>query len=90
FSTFTAGGKIRFNNVNDWWGVALVAAYRFYGDSASDFGGFNQLQRGASPGGNRGDILITGAFDGRVRKWWNIAANVGYHWNSSVKGDFPG
>ncbi|MCV5133069.1 hypothetical protein OFL98_30725, partial [Escherichia coli] len=42
------------------------------------------------PGGNRGDILITGAFDGRVRKWWNIAANVGYHWNSSVKGDFPG
>ncbi|HXF43398.1 MAG TPA: hypothetical protein VNK26_06630 [Pyrinomonadaceae bacterium] len=90
FSTFTAGGKIRFNDVNDWWGIALVAAYRWYGDSAKDFGGFNQLQRGASPGGNRGDILITGAFDGRVRKWWNIAANIGYHWNSSVKGDFPG
>lgn len=92
FSTFTAGGKIRFNDVNDWWGVALVAAYRFYGDSSDDFAGFNQLQRGASPGGkwSRGDILLTGAFDARVRKWWNIAVNVGYNKNSSIKGDFAG
>ena len=92
FSTFTAGGKIRFNDVNDWWGVALVAAYRFYGDSADSFSGFNQLQRGASPGGkwSRGDILLTGAFDGRIRKWWNLAVNVGYHKNSSVKSDLFG
>lgn len=92
FSTFTAGAKIRFNDVNDWWGVALVGAYRFYGDSADDFSGFNQLQRGASPGGkwSRGDILVTGVFDGRVKPWMNIAANVGYHWNSSVKSDLFG
>jgi len=89
FSTYTAGGKIRFNDVNDWWGVALVAGYRWYQDNADDASGFNQLQRGASPGGkwSRGDILVTGAFDGRVRPWWNIAVNVGYHWNSSVKSD---
>lgn len=92
FGTFTFGGKYRFNDVNDWWGLAVVAAYRFYGDSADDFAGFNQLQRGASPGGNwsRGDILVTGAFDGRVRPWWNIAVNVGYHWNRSVKSDLFG
>lgn len=92
FGTFTAGGKIRFNDVNDWWGAALVAAYRWYGDSADDFAGFNQLQRGASPGGkwSRGDILVTGAFDGRFKPWWNIAVNVGYHWNASVKSDLFG
>jgi len=92
FNTYTAGGKFRFNDVNDWWGVALVAAYRWYADDAGDFAGFNMLQRGASPGGkwSRGDILVTGAFDGRVKPWWNIAVNVGYHWNSSVKSDLFG
>ncbi|MEO5860423.1 MAG: hypothetical protein ABIR33_15920 [Pyrinomonadaceae bacterium] len=92
FSTYTAGAKIRFNDVNDWWGVALVAAYRWYQDSANSASGFNQLQRGASPGGkwNRGDILVTGAFDGRVAKWMNFSVNGGYHWNSSVKSDLFG
>jgi len=92
FSTYTAGAKIRLNDVNDWWGVAVVAAYRWYQDSANSFSGFNQLQRGASPGGkwNRGDILITGAFDGRVAKWMNFSVNGGYHWNSSVKSDLFG
>lgn len=94
FSTFTVGGKVRFNNVNDWWGVGLVAAYRFYADDANDFSGFNQLQRGASAGGGGGilggDILVTGVFDGRVRKWWNISANIGYHWNRDVKSDAYG
>ncbi len=92
FSTYTAGGKFRFNDVNDWWGLAVVAAYRWYQDSANSFSGFNQLQRGASPGGkwNRGDILVTGAFDGRVAKWMNFSVNAGYHWNSSVKSDLFG
>lgn len=92
FSTYTAGGKFRFNDVNDWWGVALVAAYRFYQDNADSVAGFNQLQRGASPGGkwSRGDILVTGAFDGRVAKWMNFAVNAGYHWNSDVKSDLFG
>lgn len=92
FSTATAGAKIRFNDVNDWWGVALVAAYRFNLDNADSFSGFNQMQRGAGPGTkwSRGDILVTGAFDGRIRKWWNFAVNVGYHWNSDIKGDLLG
>ena len=92
FSTMTAGAKIRFNDVNDWWGVALVAAYRFYLDDADDAAGFNMLQRGASPGGkwSRGDILLTGAFDGRVTSWMNFSVNAGYHWNASVKSDLFG
>jgi hypothetical protein len=89
FGTMTAGAKWRINDVNDWWGIALVGAYRWHLDSADDFSGFNQLQRGASPGGSftQGDILLTAAFDGRVASWWNIAVNAGYHWNSSVKSD---
>lgn len=89
FSTYTAGAKFRLNDVNDWWGLAVVAGYRWYQDSADDASGFNQLQRGASPGGkwSRGDILVTGAFDGRVAKWMNFSVNAGYHWNSSVKSE---
>jgi hypothetical protein len=47
------------------------------------------LQRGSSPGGNRGDILLTVFADARLRPWANLSANVGYHYNSEVKGDFP-
>ena len=89
FSTFTAGGKFRLTGLNNPVGLGFIAAYRFYADSADDFSGFNQLQRGASPGGNRGDVLVTAFADARLRKWANLSANVGYHWNSSVKsGDF--
>ena len=41
-------------------GVGLVAFYRWYMDKADDFSGFNQLQRGASPGGDIGDIGVVG------------------------------
>ncbi len=90
FNTYTVGGKIRFTGVNNPVGFGLVAYYKYYNDNASDFGGFNQLQRGASPGGNRGDI--GGAFfvDARVAKWMNVSGNLGYNYNSSIKGDFPG
>lgn len=87
FNTFTAGGKFRLTNVNNPVGVGFIAAYRFYADKADDFSGFNQLQRGASPGGSRGDVLLTAFADARLRKWANLSANVGYHWNSSVKAD---
>ncbi len=85
FSTFTVGTKIRFNNVNSPVGFGIVAYYRFYADNADDFSGFNQLQRGASPGGNRGDF--GGAFfvGGRLTKWMNLSANAGYHYNADVK-----
>lgn len=90
FSTFTVGGKWRLTNVNNPIGFGIMGAYRFYADTADDFSGFNQLQRGASPGGNRGDILLGIFADARVAKWANISANVNYNYNASVKGDFPG
>ncbi|RMH32011.1 MAG: hypothetical protein D6687_11365 [Acidobacteria bacterium] len=90
FSTFSVGAKWRFTNVNSPYGIGIVAYYRFYADRATDAGGFNQLQRGASPGGNRGDIGLVLFGDVRLRKWLNVSANIGYNFNSSVKGNFPG
>lgn len=90
FSTFTVGGKWRFTGNDNPIGAGLVGYYRFYGDGADDFAGFNMLQRGASPGGSRGDFGLTFFTDARVRTWMNISANVGYHYNSSVKGDSAG
>ncbi|MGI8544615.1 MAG: hypothetical protein ACR2MD_14230, partial [Aridibacter sp.] len=94
FSTFTVGGKIRFTGPNNPIGLGIIPFYRFYADNADDQAGFNQLQRGASPGGgganifsNRGDIGLVGFADARLRKWVNLSANVGYIYNSSVKSD---
>ncbi|HET9054874.1 MAG TPA: hypothetical protein VFM90_11905, partial [Cyclobacteriaceae bacterium] len=85
FSTFTVGTKIRFNNVNSPVGFGVVGYYRFYADNADDFSGFNQLQRGASPGGNRGDFGGSFFVGGRLTKWMNLSGNVGYHYNADVK-----
>jgi hypothetical protein len=89
FSTYNAGAKWRFTSPENPFGIGLVAFYRWYSDTASDAPGFNQLQRGASPGGNRGDIGASMFFDSRVARWANVSANVGYIYNSSVKGEFP-
>lgn len=97
FNTFTVGGKLRFTGPSNPVGAGVILFYRFYGDDAGDFSGFNQLQRGASPGGgglnpfsNRGDIGAVLFADARVRKWMNVSANLGYIYNSSVKADFGG
>ena len=90
FSTMTAGAKIRFTGVNNPVGFGVVAYYKYYWDGGNDFEGFNQLQRGASPGGNRGDIGAVLFLDARVARWMNVSGNLGYNWNSSVKGDLPG
>ncbi len=90
FSTYTVGGKWRFTGVNNPVGFGVIGYYKFYADSASDFSGFNQLQRGASPGGNRGDFGGALFLDARVARWMNVSGNVGYNYNSSIKGDFPG
>ena len=90
FNTFTVGAKIRFTSVNNPIGVGVIPFYRFYADKATDFSGFNQLQRGASPGGNRGDIGAILFADARVQSWMNVSGNIGYINNSSVKGEFPG
>jgi hypothetical protein len=90
FNTFTVGAKFRLTGVNNPFGLALVPFYRFYADKADDASGFNQLQRGASPGGNRGDFGLTLAADYRAASWLNVSGNVGYIYNSSVKANFPG
>jgi hypothetical protein len=89
FSTFTAGAKWRWTGPNNPVGVGIIPFYRWYADKASDLGGFNQLQRGASPGGGRGDIGLIFFADARLRKWVNVSANAGYIYNSSVKAKFP-
>lgn len=98
FNTFTVGGKIRFTGPNNPYGIGVIPFYRFYADRASDVGGFNQLQRGASPGGGgpnpfgdngRGDFGLVLFGDARLNKHVNISANIGYIYNSSVKADFP-
>ncbi len=90
FSTFTVGAKWRWTGPNNPIGVGIIPFYRFYADDANSPEGFNQLQRGASPGSSRGDIGIIGFADARVRKWLNISANAGYIYNGDIKADFPG
>jgi PKD-like domain len=91
FNTFTVGAKWRWTGPNNPIGIGIIPFYRFYADTADGRGGgFNQLQRGASPGGNRGDIGVILFGDARLRKWINISANLGYIYNSSVKGEFFG
>ena len=89
FNDFTGGVKWRFNSPQSAVGYGIIAYYRWWADHANDAGSFNMLQRGAGPGGNRGDIGVVGFFGARLAKWANLSANVGYNWNSSVKADFP-
>jgi hypothetical protein len=89
FSTFTVGAKWRFNGPNDNYGWGIIPFYRFYADHADDAGGFNQLQRGASPGGNIGDFGAVFFADARLSRSVNVSGNFGYILNSNPKGTFP-
>lgn len=89
FGTFSAGAKWRWTGPNNPIGVGLVAYYQWYADQGSDQSGWNQMQRGASAGGSRGDVAAVLFGDARVRKWMNISANLGYKYTSRVKADFP-
>ncbi|MDQ3131883.1 MAG: hypothetical protein M3Q99_14140 [Acidobacteriota bacterium] len=98
FNTFTVGAKIRFTDLDNPIGIGVIPFYRFYADSANDFSGFNQLQRGSSAGsggfnpfsGNRGDIGAVLFGDARLQTWVNVSANLGYIFNGDIKGDFGG
>lgn len=90
FSNQTVGIKWRFNNVMKPISYGVVLAYRWYGDNGSDFAGYNMMQRGAGPGGNRGDISVTAFADARLAKWANLSANVGFMYAADAKGEFPG
>jgi hypothetical protein len=88
FNTPTGGFKWRWTNNDYPVGVGIVAAYRWFHDGAPNR--IFELFDGASPGVNRGDILGTFFVDARVGQHVNVSANVGYHWNSSIKSDING
>lgn len=85
FTDYVVGAKIRLSSPNSALGVGFIPFYRWYPDKANDFQGFNQLQRGASPGGDAGDFGLIGFIDGRLSKHINVAANLGYILNSNPK-----
>ncbi|MBX5479194.1 MAG: hypothetical protein IRZ19_08955 [Pyrinomonas methylaliphatogenes] len=87
FSTFVIGAKIRLTGPNNPLGFGFIPFYRFYADKANDAAGFNQLQRGASPGGNVGDFGVIFFMDGRVSRSVNISVNLGYILNSNPRSD---
>jgi hypothetical protein len=86
FTDFVVGTKIRLTGPHNPLGVGVVAFYRWYADKADDASGFNQLQRGASPGGDIGDFGGVVFVDGRLHRNVNVSANVGWIFNSNPKG----
>ncbi|HYW72493.1 MAG TPA: hypothetical protein VE961_15760 [Pyrinomonadaceae bacterium] len=81
-----AGAKWRITGPRNPFGFGFIPMYRWYMDKAHDAQGFNQLQRGASPGGNIGDFGLTMFADARLSKHVNLSANLGYWLNSNPKG----
>jgi hypothetical protein len=86
FTDFVVGAKIRLTGPQNPLGAGIIPFYRWYPDKADDFSGFNQLQRGASPGGDIGDFGLIGFVDGRLGPHVNVSANGGYILNSNPKG----
>ena len=89
FTSFVAGAKWRWTGPRNPLGVGIIPFYRFYPDKADDAVGFNQLQRGAGPGGDIGDFGLVLFVDGRLSRSVNVSANLGYILNSNPKGQFP-
>ena len=86
FNNFVLGAKIRFTGPNNPLGVGVIGFYRWHLDKADDFAGFNQLQRGAGPGGDLGDFGAVLFVDGRLSRSVNVSANGGFILNSNPKG----
>ena len=86
---FVQGGiKWRFTGINNPIGAGVIVSYKWFLDNADTFSGFNQLQRGASAGGNRGDVDVTFFAGARLATWANLSGNIGYTYTSAAKGDF--
>ena len=58
FTDHVVGAKIRFSGPNSALGWGIIPFYRWNPDRANDASGFNQLQRGASPGASLGDFGV--------------------------------
>jgi hypothetical protein len=87
FGTHHVGAKIRLTGPNNPLGVGLIGFWRFYLDHANDASGFNQLQRGASPGGSIGDFGVGAFVSGRLSRSVNLSVNATYILNSNPKSD---
>jgi hypothetical protein len=87
FNNFVAGAKIRFTSPNNPLGVGIIPFYRWYPDKATDFKGFNQMQRGAGPGANFGDLGLIGFISGRLSRSVNVSSNIGFVLNSNPQSD---
>jgi hypothetical protein len=90
FTDLVVGAKIRLTGPNSPLGLGIIPFYRWYPDNADDFKGFNQMQRGASPGANIGDFGLVGFASGRLSQHVNVSANVGYILNSNPKSKVMG
>jgi hypothetical protein len=88
FNSLDFGFKWRFNHSLSAIGYGIVAYYRWWQDTGGSFAGFNQLQRGAGPGGNKGDIHLSFFTDVRFASWGNLSGNVGYTYTSKAEGKF--
>ncbi|MDT4896333.1 MAG: hypothetical protein QOH25_1410 [Acidobacteriota bacterium] len=89
FTSMVLGAKWRWTGPRNPLGVGIMPFYRFYPDKADDFSGFNQMQRGAGPGGDIGDFGLVFFLDARLSRSVNISTNFGYILNSNPKGTFP-
>jgi hypothetical protein len=87
FTNFVVGAKIRFTGPNNPLGVGIIPFYRWYPDKAGDFSGFNQMQRGAGPGGSIGDFGLIGFLSARLSRSVNVSVNGGYILNSNPKSE---
>ena len=90
FTNFAVGAKIRLSGPNSALGYGFIPFYRFWLDKASDFSGFNQMQRGAGPGANWGDFGLIGFVSARLSQHVNLNANFGYILNSNPKSSAMG
>jgi hypothetical protein len=63
----------------------VIPFYRWYQDKANGSPGFNQMQRGAGPGGNWGDFGAIGVVSARLSQHVDLSANIGYIFNSNPK-----
>lgn len=84
-TNFVGGAKIRLTNPRSAFGFGFIPFYRWYPDSGGSPSDFNQLQRGASPGGDIGDFGLVMFVDGRLSRSVNLSANLGYILNSNPK-----
>jgi hypothetical protein len=87
FGQFNVGAKVRLTGPNNPLGLGFVAFWRYYLDKADDASGFNQLQRGASPGASIGDFGLVGFASARLSRSVNLSANFGYILNTNPKSD---